>query len=374
MESGSDPSVFEDRFLFRLGLFAHDRAKLVLALGLTLTLGLASMMVFVEPDWAESFGEGDLESSEVFGVLGSDFGDPDAENTESFQLLIHHPGLDANDSAVTNLVDHILEPIESEATVTVLRAWEADAANRSTYVSADGEWSRSQVNVTLGRTEAKSLLKEHWKAMEERIEDRGAHIDDEGDITAYLTGNLAIDATFDLRLKNDLLTSELASGPLVAAVLLIVFGSLVAAILPLGIGVLTVISAMGVTIWLSTLEGANVNNFAGNIITLLGLGVSIDYSLFVVYRYREERSNGHDTRGPCHHVGHSWSSRLLLGIDRGDRTDRHALLRQYGSALPWHWRDARRHSGDADLGHHAPCVPRTPRGEGERPPSPIRHA
>ena len=56
MESGSDPSVFEDRFLFRLGLFAHDRAKLVLALGLTLTLGLASMMVFVEPDWAESFG------------------------------------------------------------------------------------------------------------------------------------------------------------------------------------------------------------------------------------------------------------------------------------------------------------------------------
>ena len=105
------------------GLFAHDRAKLVLALGLTLTLGLASMMVFVEPDWADPSREEDLESSEVFGVLGSDFGDQDAENTESFQLLIHHPGLDANDSAVTNLVDHILEPIESEATVTVLRAW-----------------------------------------------------------------------------------------------------------------------------------------------------------------------------------------------------------------------------------------------------------
>ena len=81
-----------------------------------------------------------------------------------------------------------------------------------------------------------------------------------------------------------------------AAVLLIVFGSLVAAALPLGIGVLTVVSAFGVTIWLSTLDGANVNNFAGNIITLLGLGVSIDYSLFVVYRYREEQANGHDIR------------------------------------------------------------------------------
>ena len=53
---------------------------------------------------------------------------------------------------------------------------------------------------------------------------------------------------------------------------------------------LTVVSAFGVTIWLSTLDGANVNNFAGNIITLLGLGVSIDYSLFVVYRYREEQA------------------------------------------------------------------------------------
>ena len=47
---------------------------------------------------------------------------------------------------------------------------------------------------------------------------------------------------------------------------------------------------------MSTLDGANVNNFAGNIITLLGLGVSIDYSLFVVYRYREEQANGHDIR------------------------------------------------------------------------------
>ncbi|DAC15314.1 MAG TPA: hypothetical protein HA276_07885, partial [Candidatus Poseidoniaceae archaeon] len=91
MESGSDPSVFEDRLLYKLGLFTHDRAKMVLAVGLVFTLGLASMMVFVEPDWAESFGEGDLESSEVFRSLGADFGDPDAENTETFYILVHHP-------------------------------------------------------------------------------------------------------------------------------------------------------------------------------------------------------------------------------------------------------------------------------------------
>ena len=57
---------------------------------------------------------------------------------------------------------------------------------------------------------------------------------------------------------------------------------------------LTVISAMGVTIWLS--NTTDVTQYALNIITLIGIGVSVDYSLFMVYRFREELSNGRDTR------------------------------------------------------------------------------
>ena len=296
MESGSDPSVFEHRPLYKLGLFTHDHAKMVLVVGLLFTLGLASMMVFVEPDWAESFGEGDLESSEVFRALGADFGDPEAENTETFYILVHHPNGAPGDAATVAAVNDVLADLEQDSTVQVVRAWEVDEANQSAHVSDDGAWSRSSVQITQGRSEAKALLKEHWKDMEQAIHDAGMHLEDDGDVTVYIAGPLATDATFDLRLKDDLIKAELGSGPLVAAVLLIVFGSLVAAALPLGIGVLTVVSAFGVTIWLSTLDGANVNNFAGNIITLLGLGVSIDYSLFVVYRYREEQANGHDIR------------------------------------------------------------------------------
>lgn len=296
MESGADPAMFQHRLLYRIGLFTHDQAKAVLAVGLLFTLGLASMMVLVEPDWSESFGEGDLESSAVFSALGSDFGDPEANNTETFFVLVHHPNLPIDDPSITDVIDEVVRDLEQHPAVTVTRAWEIDEANRSSSVSEDGEWSRSSVQITLGRSEAKTLLKEHWKTMEQTIHDAGVHLDDEADITVYLAGPLATDATFDLRLKDDLIRAELGSGPLVAAVLLVVFGSLVAAVLPLGIGVLTVVSAFGVTIWLSTLEGANVNNFAGNIITLLGLGVSIDYSLFMVYRYREERANGLDIR------------------------------------------------------------------------------
>ena len=51
---------------------------------------------------------------------------------------------------------------------------------------------------------------------------------------------------------------------------------------------------MGVTIWLSNIT--DVTQYALNIITLIGIGVSVDYSLFMVYRFREEINNGRDIR------------------------------------------------------------------------------
>ena len=74
----------------------------------------------------------------------------------------------------------------------------------------------------------------------------------------------------------------------------IVFGTLIAALLPLGIAILTVLSAMGITIWLS--NTTDVTQYALNIITLIGIGVSVDYSLFMVNRFREELNRGRDIR------------------------------------------------------------------------------
>ena len=74
----------------------------------------------------------------------------------------------------------------------------------------------------------------------------------------------------------------------------IVFVTIIAALLPIGVAVLTVISAMGVTIWLS--NTTDVTQYALNIITLIGIGVSVDYSLFMVNRFREELNNGCDIK------------------------------------------------------------------------------
>ena len=289
MESTSDPSIFEERPLYKLGIIAHDYSKTVLTLGLTLCLLLGSLGIILTPDWAESFGEGELESTEAFRIMGDSFGDLDAENTETFFLLVNS-NLDYDDLSIRSAIESTLAPLENNPTISVTYPWTVDAANLSYYVSEDGRWSRTLVQITQPRTEAKALLIEHWKTMAEIASSS------EGEFDIWITGNLAVDSTFDLRLKDDLIRSELGAAPLVGIVLLIVFSSLIASALPMAVGLLTVLSALGITVWLSTLEGVSVNNFASNIITLLGLGVSIDYSLFILYRYREELAAGHDTR------------------------------------------------------------------------------
>src|SRR5207253_4546662 len=74
--------------------------------------------------------------------------------------------------------------------------------------------------------------------------------------------------------------------PVVVVFLLLAFGSLVAALLPLGVGVLAMIGGIAGT---ELLAGRmSVSAYAPNIVTMIGLGVAIDYSLFIVNRFREE--------------------------------------------------------------------------------------
>ena len=78
--------------------------------------------------------------------------------------------------------------------------------------------------------------------------------------------------------------------PVTLLLLVIIFGSIVAAGLPLGVGVLTIVGGLAGTFFLNRFT--DVSQYALNIVTLIGLGVSIDYSLFVVNRFRDELAQG----------------------------------------------------------------------------------
>lgn len=86
---------------------------------------------------------------------------------------------------------------------------------------------------------------------------------------------------------------EVLSLPVMAVVLFFVFGGVIAAGLPLMVGGLTIAGALGI-MRLVTLF-APVHFFAQPVVTLIGLGIAIDYSLFIVSRFREEIAEGYDT-------------------------------------------------------------------------------
>lgn len=112
----------------------------------------------------------------------------------------------------------------------------------------------------------------------------------QSDLQYSLTGNLAINDDFDRYLNGDLQRAEYVSLPVSLLLLVLVFGTLVAALLPVGVGAAAVLTGAAGTLLLARFT--NVSQYSLNIVTLIGLGVAIDYSLLIVNRFREELAGG----------------------------------------------------------------------------------
>jgi len=112
----------------------------------------------------------------------------------------------------------------------------------------------------------------------------------EGGVTPYLVGQPTIWAGMQEISKKDLSQAEASGFPIVALILLIVFGSLAAAALPLALGFVSVL-VTGALIYFISLQ-MTTSVFVTNMASMIGIGVAIDYSLFILARYREEREAG----------------------------------------------------------------------------------
>ncbi len=113
-----------------------------------------------------------------------------------------------------------------------------------------------------------------------------------GGVTTYLAGQPTIWAGMQELSKEDLAKAEAGGFPIVAIILLVVFGSLAAAVLPLVLGFVSVI-VTGALIYFISLQ-METSVFVTNMASMIGIGVAIDYSLFILARYREERAAGRD--------------------------------------------------------------------------------
>ncbi|GGW36729.1 putative conserved membrane protein, MmpL family [Streptomyces lucensis JCM 4490] len=117
---------------------------------------------------------------------------------------------------------------------------------------------------------------------------RGTH----GPVQVKLGGIVAVRHEMQTIIKEDLTRAELIALPITLVLLVMVFGSAVAALLPLGIGIVAILGTNAVLRGLTAFTDVSV--FALNLTTALGLGLAIDYALFIVRRYREELAAGAD--------------------------------------------------------------------------------
>ncbi len=111
-----------------------------------------------------------------------------------------------------------------------------------------------------------------------------------GRVRLYVIGQGALSAAAAANTKHDIAKAEQWNLPIILIVLLAVFGSLAAAAIPLALGICTVIVTMGLVFLLSSFTTMSV--FVTSTVSMFGIALAVDYSLFILMRYREELRGG----------------------------------------------------------------------------------
>src|SRR5258705_3666974 len=258
------------------GRFVHRRRWAVLGVSLAM-LALSGVLlaqggVAASPATApttESGRASQLLSTELPRATGAPPG-------ASFTLVFRSETLAVVDPAYRQAVTDALVPLRSDARVTSIRTY-YDAPTPS-LLSRDGHGMLAFVQVK----DARSVAEVYFEDLRSLVRS--------DTLTILATGGLLINRDFDVILDRDLQRAEVVSLPVALILMLIVFGTVVGALVPLGVGLLAIVGGLGGVFLLTRFP--DVSTYALNIVTLIGLGTSIDYSLFVVARFREELAAG----------------------------------------------------------------------------------
>lgn len=223
------------------------------------------------------------------------FDDPDAESVRAARILTDEFGVSPADLVIVASAEGSVDADAAVAAGIALgSALEADdrVSSVNSYWtlgspaplrSVDG--TRALLFATVEGTQSEVLQYSGELAEEYRGEFQGLEIAVGGEGPLFAEVNETVEA--------DLLTAESIAFPITLVLLILVFGSVVSALLPLGVGVFAIVGTFLVLDLLARVTEVSI--FSLNLTTALGLGLAIDYALFVVYRFREEQAAGHET-------------------------------------------------------------------------------
>jgi uncharacterized membrane protein YdfJ with MMPL/SSD domain len=217
-----------------------------------------------------------IESDRAQRLVADVLGHP-VETT--FLVILRASKLEPASDAFRSAVRRTLDPLRHDSRVLSVAA-PADVPSQQAASMVNAQAHEVVAYVTLAG-ELKTAL-QSYPAVREQLHS------DVLDITC--TGYVPFVDNLNHTLAHDLERAEYVSFPLALLVLLAVFGTAVAATLPVGVGGLAV--AGGIAIVLGLSHRFEIAQYTVNVCSLIGMGVAIDYSLFIVSRYREELAAG----------------------------------------------------------------------------------
>lgn len=270
--------------LNRLAGFTVRRRRLVLGLSVVAFV-LSGMIGGGVADRLSSggFDDPDSESSRIDSVLADTF----QTGSPNIVLLVQAADGDVDSPASAAAGQAIAaelagETFEGHRMSEVISYWQLPPDNPL----ADGAGGQALI---LGRfDDDNDILIDFSSEIRERyVRDATA----ESPVTVRVGGYGPLFAEVGETIESDLFRAESIAVPITLVLLVLVFGSVVAASLPLAIGALSVVGTFMVLLVINSFTEVSV--FALNLTTAMGLGLAIDYSLFIVSRFREELAAGH---------------------------------------------------------------------------------
>jgi RND superfamily putative drug exporter len=191
------------------------------------------------------------------------------------ELVLGSPSLTVGSPAFESAVSAALAPLRHDSRVqTIILPPPDDPTAQSSLISTNRRWVAVEVGLNVPNFDSATQIYPSLRAE--------VHSDV---LTVHAAGDLALNSSFNTRGEQDLQRADV-SIPAALILLIIVFGSVVAALLCLGVGLVAV--AGGLAAMYAMAHVSDVSTYALNVVVILGLGVAIDYSLFLVSRFREE--------------------------------------------------------------------------------------
>ena len=229
---------------------------------------------------AGGFEDPNSQSAQAEALLDRQLGG----STTDIVILLHSDTLNATDPAFANAAAQVLDPLQARPEVASITSYYSTRSAR--FLSRDGHETFALVQLASTNQAVKA---QQYKALLPLITAPSATL------TVSVGGTLAVNTAINAQVSADLEHAEMITFPVVGVLLILVFAGLAAASVPLIIGGVAILGAFA---FLRLLTGVtDISVFAINVVTVLGLGLAIDYSLFIVTRFREELvASGGDSR------------------------------------------------------------------------------